>query len=431
MGGSVRDMLLGLSPKDFDLEVYGLPAERLELLLNKLGRTETVGRQFGILKFWSNNIEVDVALPRTERKTAGGHCGFAVQTDPLLSPEKASMRRDFTINAMMFDPLTSQILDFHDGKSDLDKGILRHVSPAFAEDPLRPLRAMQFAARFRLTLDKETAELCKALLAEAKNLPPSRIWDEWKKWALSPYPSYGLVALAESGWLTCYPELEAMIGCDQEPHWHPEGDVWKHTLQVVDQAATLCHRRGLNNKTRKLLLLAALCHDVGKPETSFVNDRGRISSPGHADAGVPISKAFLQKISAPAKLIELILPLVKEHITHLHGKPTERAIRRLAARLEPANIELWEMLVEADASGRFPAPTSRPAHGWLQLAKEMRHEHSKPEPLLTGKTLIGFGLDPGPEMGDILKEAYQAQLDGEIVDHASALGWYRDFISSK
>jgi len=427
VGGSVRDMLLGHPPKDFDLEVYGIEAKALETLLKTMGRTEAVGRQFGILKLWIGGLEVDVALPRTERKTASGHCGFAIHTDPYLSPEKACLRRDFTINAMMFDPLTVSLLDFHNGQRDLKAGILRHVSTAFAEDPLRPLRAMQFAARFKLTLEKDTAELCKTLLAEAGKLPPSRIWDEWKKWTLSKHPSYGLKALAESGWLTRYSELEPMMGCEQEPHWHPEGDVWEHTLQVCDQAANLCTRNELDDETRTLLVLSSLCHDVGKPDTSFVNDEGRICSPGHAEVGVDISRAFLQKIATPLRLTELILPLVKEHITHLHGEPTERAVRRLADRLVPANIELWEMLVEADASGRYPAPTSRPALGWLRLAEELKHQHNRPEPLLTGQMLLDLGEKPGPGMGEIISKAYQAQLDGTIFDQHSAIQWYNDF----
>ncbi|NWF39454.1 CCA tRNA nucleotidyltransferase [Mariprofundus sp. NF] len=427
VGGSVRDILLGLTPKDFDLEVYGLEVDQLETLLTSMGRTETVGKQFGIQKLWMGDLEIDVALPRTEKKTTAGHCGFSIQTDPHLSPEKATLRRDFTINAMMFDPLTESLLDFHGGQKDLNDRILRHVSSAFGEDPLRPLRAMQFASRFQLNIDPETALLCHSLLGEADKLPEARIWNEWKKWALSSYPSYGLKLLADCGWLSCYPELEPMVTCDQEPYWHPEGTVWKHTLQVCDQAALISSRESLTDDKRMLLVLSSLCHDVGKPKSSFINDKGRICSPGHAEVGVGISGLFLKRITAPGKLIDLILPLVKEHITHLHGEPTARAVRRLADRLVPANIELWEMLVEADASGRYPAPPSRPALGWLKLAQELKHQHNRPEPMLTGKMLLELGEKAGPGMGEILSKAYQAQLDGTIFDQPSAMQWYHDF----
>lgn len=430
VGGCVRDMLLGIDPKDFDLEVYGIEAEALSALLKSLGRTEAVGKQFGVLKHFCGEIEVDVALPRTERKTASGHCGFTVQTDPGLSPEKATLRRDFTINAMMYNPLTVELLDFHSGQDDLQAGLLRHVSGAFAEDPLRPLRAMQFAARYKLSLHQETAALCNTLISEATNLPSSRIWSEWKKWALSSHPSFGLKALRDSGWINLYPELHAMIGCDQEPDWHPEGDVWIHTLQVCDRASEVCARNGLDEETRMLLLLSSLCHDIGKPETSFVNDQGRICSPGHAEAGITLSQAFLHRIAAPVRMIELILPLVKEHITHIHGQPTARAVRRLADRLTPANIRLWEMLVEADASGRYPAPPSRPALSWLELAESLKHEESRPVALLTGNMLLKLGVTAGPEMGEILKQAYQAQLDGEIDSQSSAVTWYHKVIAN-
>jgi len=168
VGGCVRDLLLGIRPKDFDVEVYGLEPEHLEKMLAPLGKTESVGKHFGVVKLWLDGLEVDFAMPRTERKTVAGHRGFSVESNPWLTPEIAVLRRDFTINAMMFDPLGNTLLDFHGGQDDLNHKILRHVSPAFAEDPLRPLRAMQFAARFQLRLDRETSRLCHLLLAEAE-----------------------------------------------------------------------------------------------------------------------------------------------------------------------------------------------------------------------------------------------------------------------
>lgn len=430
VGGCVRDMLLGHHPKDFDIEVYGIALPGLAPVLNKLGKTEHVGRQFGVTKLWHNGLEVDVALPRTERKTAAGHRGFDVTPDPELSPEKASARRDFTINALMYDPLKRQLLDFHHGAEDLEQGILRHVSPAFAEDPLRVLRAMQFAARFNLSLDQQTAELCENLLGEAATLPVERIWQEWKKWGTSAHPSRGLAVLHQSGWLRIYPELHALIGCRQDSRWHPEGDVWTHTLQVVDRAAALAREKLADDPRRHPdttlhLLLAALCHDLGKPLTTFTDDNGSIRSPGHSEAGVEPTRAFLKQIGAPARHIEIILPLVKEHLVHIHGDPTDRAVRRLAARLEPADIALWEMLVEADASGRAPQPASRPALPWLERASELEHQHAGPAPIITGGTLIKLGIRPGPKLGKMLHECYEAQLDGAFDDRQKGVEWCR------
>jgi len=423
VGGSVRDMLLGHIPKDFDVEVYGLGCDALILAVNSLGRCEEVGRQFGIIKLWIDDLEIDLALPRTERKAGSGHCGFDVHADPQLDEKTASMRRDFSINAMMLDPITGQFLDFHDGQHDLELGVLRHVSPAFVEDPLRPLRAMQFAARFRLTLDEATAGLCHKLLGEADSLPAARIWEEWRKWAHADFPSFGMDALQASGWLSLYPQLEALIGCEQEEEWHPEGDVWTHTKLVLDATAAIATRYGWGGKTREMFMFSALCHDLGKPPTTFRHENGRIRSTGHAAAGVEPSLSFLRNIFVPQQSIQHILPLVREHLVHLHGKPTERAVRRLAHRLQPSHIEMWEALVEADASGRPPLPADRPALVWLQQAQEMAVQHAAPPALAGGAMLIDMGLDPGPAMGELLNAAYQAQLDGEFSDTEGARNW--------
>ena len=423
VGGSVRDMLLGHTPKDFDVEVYGLNGEALIAAVQRLGRCEEVGKQFAVIKLWAEGVEIDLALPRTERKNGEGHRAFDVKPDPRLDEKTASERRDFTINAMMLDPLTGDLLDFHDGRRDLEQGILRHVSPAFAEDPLRPLRAMQFAARFKLMLDAATAELCHQLLAEADSLPAARIWEEWRKWAHAPYPSFGLDVLQASGWLALYPQLEALINCEQEEEWHPEGDVWTHTKMTLDAAANIATRYGWAGKTREIFMFAALCHDLGKPPTTFRHKNGRIRSTGHAEAGIEPSTSFLRSISTPQQQIQHILPLVREHLVHLHGQPTPRAVRRLAHRLQPAHIEMWEALVEADVSGRPPIPADRPALPWLQQAQEMAVQHTAPEALAGGAMLIDMGLNPGPAMGKLLDAAYQAQLDGEFSDTAGASDW--------
>ena len=426
VGGCVRDLLLGLAPKDFDIEAYGLSMDQLEKCLAPMGRTGKVGAHFGILKLWLGNLEIDVALPRTEIKTEAGHRGFSVAHDPDLHPERATARRDFTINAMMFDPLTNKLLDLHGGKRDLENRILRHVGPAFSEDPLRPLRAMQFAARFQLRLDSQTAELCRKVLAEANTLPTSRIWGEWQKWSHAPHPSFGLQALQESGWLDLHPDLQMMVDCPQEPRWHPEGSVWQHTLHVCDQAARLASENNLGPLIRERLMFAALCHDVGKPNCTFMDARKRLRSPGHCQAGVDLTENFLLQIGAPKHLIRHVLPLVREHLVHMHGQPTDRAIRRLANRLTPANIELWEILVQADASGRPPLPPSRPAQAWLERALELKHHKSKPEPILNGNILIRMGIKPGPRMGRLLRKAYSAQLDGLFLDEPSAIAWFQE-----
>jgi len=423
VGGCVRDLLSGIQPKDFDLEVYQLNAARLQEVISPLGRCQQVGKQFGVLKLWHNELEIDIALPRQEIKTGSGHRGFDIECNPDLTPQAATLRRDFTINAMMLEPLSGDLLDLHHGREDLQNKLLRHVSEAFTEDPLRPLRGMQFAARFQLKLAKETAALCRQMLPEAASLPASRIWQEWQKWAHAPHPSCGLEALQDSGWLELYPELATMRDCPQDPAWHPEGDVWKHTLQVVDWAAHIALRNSLDDESREYLLFAALCHDIGKPETTVTYENGRIGSPKHSEIGVKLSNQFLASIKAPKRIAQYIAPLVHNHMTHMNSEPTARSVRRLAHRLQPADIELWEMLVEADASGRVPAAPSRPALLWLTLATEMAHHNSEPVAILTGQMLLDLGAPAGPEMGKLLKMAYSAQLDGIINDKTSAISW--------
>lgn len=425
VGGCVRDLLLGLSPKDFDIEAYGLNMKQMQRLLADLGKSQQVGKSFGVIKLWLDGREIDIALPRREQKVEPGHRGFSIAFDPKLEPEEASSRRDFTINAMMLDPLSMQLLDFHGGQDDLEHGVLRHISAAFAEDALRVLRAMQFASRFKLRLADETARLSRQLLPEAATLAVERIWQEWAKWAAGQHPSMGLAVLEQSGWVGLYPELQALVGCPQEPRWHPEGDVWTHTCYVVDVAASIATRNNWRGERRFHLLFAALVHDLGKPVTTHRSGNGHIRSPEHCLEGIKPAQDFLTRIGAPKSMADVIAPLVKEHLTHLHGEATGRAVRRLSHRLEPADIELWEALIEADASGRPPQPPSRPALAWLDKARALQSDQGKPEHLVTGKLLLQLGMEPGPEMGALIAAAYEAQLDGDIHDGASALAWCR------
>lgn len=423
VGGCVRDLSLGLEPNDWDIEVYGLEQDKLDSVLRKIGRCEHVGKHFGVYKLWFSHLEIDIALPRRERKTGDGHKGFDVTVDPYLKPEVAVLRRDFTINAMMLNPLSQVLLDFHGGQQDLHKNCLKHVSLAFVEDPLRPLRAMQLAARLGCTLDQDTKKLCRSLLDEAHTLPKSRVWQEWLKWCGSDKPSFGLKALRDMGWDSLYPELALMQDCPQDSYWHPEGDVWIHTSMVVDEAARLVGERELKGKDKIILLVAALCHDLGKPLTTSVSDEGKVVSPNHGEAGVQPSMDFLSRIGAPKWLKQAIAPMVREHVEHFSSKLTVKGVCHLAHRLQPMNISLWEVLTEADACGRHPAPAERPALTWLEHAKVLQVAYSPLLPVVTGKLLLEQGLKSSVYMGELLKAAYQAQMDGCFNDELSALVW--------
>ncbi|RMH51988.1 MAG: HD domain-containing protein [Zetaproteobacteria bacterium] len=425
VGGWVRDTLAGGDSSDYDIEVFGLRADQLQRIAARFGRVLPVGRCFPVLKLEGADLRADLALPRREASTGPGHRDFAVAADPKMSPEEAAQRRDFTINAMMYDPIEDRLFDPFGGRADLRAGILRHVGPAFVEDPLRPLRAMQLAARLDLRLAPESADLCRTMVAESAALPEARIAGEWRKWATADHPEAGLRALRESGWIAAWPELARLPATPQEPRWHPEGDVWNHTVLCCAAAAAIARRDRLDAEARTVLLFAALCHDLGKPATTARGEDGLLHAHDHARAGLAPTGSLLTAIGAPRGVIERVVPLVREHLVHLHGDPTPRAVRRLADRLRPASLRDWERLIEADASGRAPHPPGRPALAWLRLAEALAVQRQPPKPIVTGKWLLAHGMTPGPEVGRLLRAAWQLQLDGVITDAASAETWWR------
>ncbi|MFL5805889.1 MAG: CCA tRNA nucleotidyltransferase [Roseiflexaceae bacterium] len=425
VGGAVRDILLGYAPKDLDIEVYQLDVERLAVALAPFGRIDAVGRSFGVLKLRTPaGQEFDFALPRRESKVGAGHRGFLAAPDPTMTPQEAAARRDFTINAMAITP-AGQVLDFFGGQDDLRARILRHTTAAFAEDPLRVLRGMQFAARFDMRLAPATAVLCRQLLAEAPTLAIERVWAEWWKWAAQGVRlSAGLRVLEETGWINLYPELAALVGCEQDPVWHPEGSVFVHSLHVCDAAAAIAEREGLQGEQRAVLIFAALCHDLGKPATTSHDLDGHIRSPGHDQAGIAPTESLLRRIGCPHGIAAQVVPLVREHMVHIGMTLTDRSVRRLALRLAPATIEQWGRLVEADHSGRPPLPPGNPGAEIVALAQRLGTAEGRPAPLLFGRHLIDAGLmQPGPALGALLRRAYQAQIDGVFATAEEGLAW--------
>ena len=427
VGGCVRDLLLGLRPTDLDLEVYELAPQRLIDVLRSEFDIDLVGQSFGVIKL--HHYPIDISLPRRESKVGLGHRGFDVLSDPWMSLEEAAARRDFTINAMAIDPVTEDLLDPFNGQRDLTDRVLRHVSPQFAEDPLRVLRGMHFISRFELSPAPDTLDLCRELLPEYPILAVERIWGEWEKWATRAVrPSLGLRFLQDTGWTAMYPDLAALQGCPQDPAWHPEGDVWTHTLLVVDQAAQIAVREGLEVRERTVLLLAALSHDLGKPSTTAFID-GHIRSPGHAEYVDPVS-SLLNKLGASKELATRIVALVRHHLSHTHFEGSPRHVRRLSRRLEESGetLRMLAWVVEADASGRPPLPRELPEtmRNMLKTADELQLTEQGPRPILLGRHLIKLGIKPGPRMGQILKTAYEAQLDGAFSTLEEGIRWLHE-----
>ncbi|MBW7894634.1 MAG: polynucleotide adenylyltransferase [Opitutaceae bacterium] len=432
VGGGVRDWLLGLEPHDFDIEVAGVGFEELRRTLAPLGGTDIVGRSFGVIKLRTKNGEFDFSLPRRESKTGAGHRGFAIEPEPNLSDAEAAARRDFTINAIAYDPFADAIIDPHHGREDLQRRLLRHTSAAFTEDPLRVLRAFQLAARFDLTLAPETVALCRSIVDSHRELPVERIWGEWQKWSCqSVRPSRGLAVLEATGWLQHYPELAALRGTPQEPEWHPEGDVFDHTACCLDALVRLPAWAGADDASRTRLILAVLAHDFGKPSTTehaIKHGRLRWISPGHEAAGGPLAMAFLRRIGAPLGFDETVPPLVMNHLAHHHGQTafTATGVRRLARRLAPATIDDLVTVMRADHDGRPPLQSSATLQRIDELqamAQELALQASAPQPLLLGRHLLALGLKPGPEFKPLLQAAFEAQLDGAFANETDGLAW--------
>jgi tRNA nucleotidyltransferase (CCA-adding enzyme) len=414
VGGWVRDQLLGHTSKDLDVEVFGVPADRLRTMLEPLGRVDTVGESFTVYKIG----DIDVSLPRRESKTGRGHKGFTVAGDPTLTLEEAARRRDFTINAISQDPLTGEVLDPFGGLRDLEARRLRIVdSRTFGDDSLRVLRALQFAARFELTADEATKALCR--LIPLDDLPFERIWGEVEKLLLrARRPSIGLALALELGVVDrLWPELKALVGCQQEPEWHPEGDVWVHTLMVADEARARID--GLERGPAAAMMLGALCHDLGKPAvTAFID--GRIRSPGHEEMGIAPATSFLDRLNVHSldgyDVRHAVLGLVAHHQKPgaFHKAPTEvsdGAFRRLALKVD---LELLARFAKADCNGRGGQFDCSAMDWFLERARALGVQHAAPAPLVLGRHLIDLGVAPGPRMGEILRAIYEQQLDGQI-----------------
>jgi tRNA nucleotidyltransferase (CCA-adding enzyme) len=447
VGGCVRDELMGLEPKDWDLEVYGVEPARLRQLLDLVGDVNVVGEAFTVYKLGSH---LDVSLPRRERKSGRGHRAFVIEGDPAMPIEEATKRRDFTINAILKDALSAEIFDPFHGQRDLAAGVLRAVSPAtFTEDSLRVLRAAQFAARFEFEIEPETIALCRSIGLD--DLPAERIWGEMEKLLLrAQRPSLGFEWLRKLGALRqLFPELEALIDVPQEPEWHPEGDVWVHTLLTVDRARELID--DLPYPKQVTVMLSALCHDLGKPATTAFVD-GRIRSREHEEGGVQPTIDFLDRLNVHTSdgydVRAQVIALVRDHLKpgEFYKKRDEvgdGAFRRLARKCE---LDLLYRVAKADSLGRNAEWVPREkwfdaeAQEWfISRARELDVTAQAPAPILLGRHLLEMGMQPGPRVGEVTKAVYEMQLDGRVTtleDARTAAGKilsadYADFADGK
>ena len=431
VGGWVRDRLLGLPSKDVDIEVFGLQADRLRDILQRFGPVNAVGESFTVFKV----AEVDVALPRRDSKVGPGHRGFEVTGDPSMSIEDAARRRDFTVNAIAWDPIDERYLDPFDGRGDLlDRKVLRAVDPrTFGDDSLRVLRGIQFTARFGLHMDAGTMELCRRIPLD--DLPAERIWGEIEKLLLRALrPSRGFELALELGVVRrLFPELLALVDCPQEPEWHPEGDVWVHTLMVIDQARARID--DLDRPRQVTVMLGAVCHDLGKPATTAVLD-GRIRSMEHEQEGVPPTLALLDRLNVHSisgfDVRGQVVGIVANHLApnaFFKSKTPvgDGAFRRLAQKVE---LELLARVAESDCLGRTGDFDCSGIRWFVERARALGVEHAAPEPIVKGRHLLGLGVPPGPGMGKLLKEVYERQLDGRVTTLDEGLAVARELLQS-
>ena len=431
VGGWVRDRLMGLPSKDIDVEVFGIDADRLKEILQKFGSVNTVGESFTVYKV----ADLDVSLPRRESKTGRGHRGFTVSGDPALPLKEAARRRDFTVNAIAWDPLTGKHEDPFDGRGDIERRLLRAVDPlTFGDDSLRVLRAIQFAARFEFEVDAGTKALCRTIPLD--DLPAERVWGEIEKLLLrARKPSIGFALALELTIIErLFPELAALVGCQQEPEWHPEGDVWVHTLLVIDEARKRIDDLGYPQQVA--VMLGAVCHDLGKPATTAFLD-GRIRSINHEEEGVPPSTALLDRLNVHSlhgyDVRREVLGMVANHLKpgmFCKAQPPagDGAFRRLAQKVD---LELLARVARADCEGRGGGFDCSAMDWFLQRARELGVEHAPPDPLVKGRHLIALGVAPGPALGEVLRQVYERQLDGRVADFDAALALAREIAGER
>jgi len=417
VGGAVIDSIQGRAAKDWDIEVYKLSISELEKVLSGYGSPNLVGQSFGIIKLKFEDVEYDFSVPRRENKIGLKHQDFNIELRPDIAPEEAALRRDLTINSMYIDLSSMDIVDPYHGLDDLNSGIIRHTSYKFSEDPLRVLRIMQLLPRKGRVVAPETMDLCRALVNQYSTLPAERVFEEWNKLLMkAEKPSVGMDFLADSGWIVHYPELNSLRTTAQNPDWHAEGSVWNHTQMVVDCASLL--KQYIPEEWKKPFMYGALLHDAGKPATTTKD----LKSHGHDQAGVPLAKSFMQRITAEKELADRVLNIVEYHMAPgdlSRSNAKDSAWKRLHNKI-PLNIIAY--MSKADAGGRAGSSLNdyhEPSEKALRFFEEYGAEPIPP--VLMGKHLIEAGYEPGPIIGKLLKKAYEIQIEEKIDDEEELL----------
>ncbi|MCQ2097711.1 MAG: CCA tRNA nucleotidyltransferase [Fibrobacter sp.] len=410
VGGWVRDAMLGGNCRDYDIEVYDMEQDVLIAILSKFGRTNLVGKAFGVIHLAMKGLSLDFSFPRTESKVGYGHRGFVVHTDAKLTFREAALRRDFTINAMGMELPDLTLCDPYNGVEDLKAGVLRHVGPAFAEDSLRILRGVQFASRFRLRLAPETVEMCRTLSLD--DLSIERLFEEFKKWLLKPgKPSLGLRAFLEIKLDEYFPEIRPLAG-----RWDALGE-------LLDYLSSVTY---FTDEERMVAMFTALL--AGNAVQSCELDAGS----GNDSCAEDTALKFLARITNEIKLVRGV-PLLLKHAFSVKAPsgsidspsvrlPSDPEIRRLSVALNGLRLLIpfveGNPLEDSENRKTFAAALK-------QRSMDLGVYEKAPVAYLTGKMLMDLGVKPGKQMGDLIKQSFELQLDGKILNASDAMGWAR------
>lgn len=445
VGGIVRDYLMNpnLESKDIDIEMYTTKNyEDILIDLEKVGyKCDIVGKQFGVIKVKDeNDNDFDLSLPRVEKSIGNKHGDFEITTNGELSYKEAFKRRDFTFNAIGYDFMENKLIDLYNGVNDLNNKIIKHVNAkTFIEDPLRIYRAIQFAARFEFEIHPRTKVLIKDMisLGMLDNIPKERIYVEFEKLLTkSKNPSIGFELMREFNILDKYfPELNNLINVPQDPKWHPEGDVWIHTMMVIDALAKM------DVSSKKILyMLGCLCHDLGKVNCTQILEDGKITSKGHEEAGIEPTISFLNRITNNKKLIEQVCKLVELHLqpSLLYiSNSSNSAIKRLNNKLIEVELSILDLAIinKADTLGRTTTEALNkytPQYDWIiEKFETLKLSNKKIEPLIKGIDLINLGYKPNKEFKEILNSCYDYQIDNNVEKKEDVIAYLNQILEGK
>ena len=427
VGGYVRDELMGIECKDIDIEVHWISPDTLEDILDKFGERIEIGKSFGIYNL--KGCSIDIAMPRSERALGNGHRDFHVDIDPFIGTKKACARRDFTINALMKNVITGEIVDYFGGVNDLNSGVIRHVNDkTFAEDALRVLRAAQFASRFGFSIADETVSLCKKM--SLKDLSSERVFDELTKALLkSSTPSLFFKNLLNMDKLSeWFPEVQQLIGIEQSKIHHAEGDVWNHTMMVIDEAAK---RRELAKKPLGFML-AALTHDFGKTIcTKVIN--GQVHAYMHETEGLPIIQQFINRLTSENALTKYVLNMAQLHMQP-NAMAADKSSIKATNKMFDRSIEPWDLvhLAQCDRLGKISCIEHVSSEPFLTERLKIFEEYMS-RPYVMGRDLKDVGIEPNENYKDLLLYAHKLRLAGVPKDDAlkQTLSYARTYKNTK